>query len=115
MIDFDKEIYHNGQYCGMQFSDDQSQAMNLYLFEGLKPGGHLEAMLAHDYERALYNADTHSRKVFWATARWIRDSAPALCHGSYDAINFWCKSKAHRDAYKIECEKKLVWETLQDI
>ena len=112
MIDFNRDMYTDAKYVGMRWSDDQVQAMNRYLFDGLKPGGHLEAMLAHDYERALFNADIHSRTVIWATAMWIVDNAPPEAHGSYEAIEFWCKSSELREQYRDSCEKKQVWDAL---
>jgi hypothetical protein len=90
MIDFEYELRDLG-YRGMHFSDQTKDSINLYLFRGLMPGGHLEAQFAHDLERALYNADTHNRTVFWAIAMWIRNNAPDECQGSYDAVDAWCK------------------------
>lgn len=114
MIDFDKNIYSNLRYMGMELSKDVENSITLYLFEGLKPGGHLEAMFAYDYERALHNADTHSRQVFWATAMWVRECAPAEAQGSYEAITNWCKNEELRNAFRIKCEKKAMWDTLKD-
>ena len=114
VIDFDKEMSRTGMYVGMLFSEDQKTALTLFLFEGLKPGGHLEAMFAQDYHRAMYNADIHSRTVFWATARWISDNAPAACQGSYEAVDFWCKSPELRAKYRLECEQKAIWDALNE-
>jgi hypothetical protein len=114
MIDFDRVFYTEGKYVGMRWSEDQKGAMNRFLFDGLMPGGHMEAMLAHDYERALYNADTHSRTVFWATATWIRENAPELCQGSYSAVEFWCRNPELRERYRTECEKKYMWDRLTE-
>lgn len=114
MIDFDRVFYNEGKYVGMRWSEDQKGAMNRFLFDGLPPGGHMEAMLAHDYERALYNADIHSRSVFWATATWIRENAPELCQGSYRAVEFWCRSPEFRERYRKECEQKYMWDKLTE-
>jgi len=113
-IDYDQSMYHNGKYVGMRWSDDQKAAMDRYLFDGLMPGGHMEAMLARDYERALFNADTHSRTVFWATAMWVRENLPEAAQGSYDNIRAWCNNKELRKQFREECEKKMMWETLQE-
>jgi hypothetical protein len=76
------------------------------------PGGHLEAQFAHDLDRALYNADIHNRTVFWATAMWIREYAPAESQGSYQAVEAWCKNKQGQKDFYTYCERKYVWETL---
>ena len=113
-IDYDRSMYHDGRYVGMRWSDDQKEAMDRYLFNGLKPGGHMEAMLARDYERALFNADTHSRTVFWATAMWMRNNLPDAAQGSYEVIESWCKSPELREKFRIECEKKYMWDKLTE-
>lgn len=91
MIDFENEIYYKLSYVGMSLSEETKESMNNYLFRGFMPGGHLEAQLAHDLERALYNADVANRASYWAMAKWIRDSAPEGSHGNYEAVDAWCK------------------------
>lgn len=91
MFDFEQEVYYKLKYMGMRFSVQTNESLNNYFFKGLMPGGHLEAMLAHDLERALYNADTANRQSYWGLAMWIRECAPEGSHGSYGAIEDWCK------------------------
>ena len=114
-IDFDEEL-SDLRFMGMQFSEQTKESMNNYLFRGYMPGGHLEAQFAHDMERALYNADTHNRTVFWGIAMWIRDNAPAEAQGSYRAVEDWCSDamKPVREAFRLECEKKSMWKTLEE-
>lgn len=114
MIDFDREVFYNLKYMGMQFSRDSQESITNYLFHGLNPGGHLSAMFAYDYERALFNADIHNRQVFWATAMWIRECAPPQCQGSYEAVTAWCNDQAARDKYRVDCEKKAMWNALKE-
>ena len=113
-IDYDRSMYLEAKYVGMRWSDDQKAAMDRYLFDGLMPGGHMEAMLAHEYERALFNADTHSRTVFWATAMWIRENVPEAAQGSYANIRAWCKSPELREEFRVQCEKRYVWDKLRE-
>ena len=113
-IDYDRSMYGDGRYVGMRWSDDQKAAMDRYLFDGLLPGGHMEAMLAREYERALFNADTHSRTVFWATAMWIRENVPEAAQGSYANIKAWCKNSELRAEFREECEKKYMWDKLRE-
>ena len=113
-IDYNRSMYHDGRYVGMRWSDNQMEAMDRYLFDGLLPGGHMEAMLAREYERALFNADIHSRTVFWATAMWIRENVPEQAQGSYANIKAWCKSAELREQFRVECEKKYMWDKLKE-
>ena len=112
-IDFNEELA-DLRFKGMQFSEQTKASINNYLFRGFMPGGHLEAQFAHDLERALYNADTHNRTVFWGIAMWIRDHAPAESQGSYTNVNIWCTDDMApaREVFREYCEKKYVWETL---
>ena len=113
MIDFEHELRDLG-YRGMHFSEESGDSINNYLFRGLMPGGHLEAQFAHDMERALYNADTHNRTVFWATAMWIRNNAPEECQGSYATVKAWCADPDMRRPFVELHEKKKVWNTLNN-
>lgn len=74
-----------------RFSEDFKDSVEHYLINGLEPGGFTTAMLACDLERALYNADTHNRKVYWAIAMWIRERCPEGSWGSYEAVDAWCE------------------------
>ena len=100
---------------GMELSLDTQKAIEDYVLRGWAPGGHLEAMFAHDYERAFACADTANRQTIWALWRWIRDSAPPLCHGSYQAIGMWRDDvDGCRTDYVKRCEKDFVWSKLKE-
>jgi hypothetical protein len=103
----------DARFMEMQFSEDFKGSMERYLVHGMKPGGFGEAMLACDLERALYVADSHNRRVFWAIAMWVRERMPAGSWGSYEAVNAWCQDvDGHRTAFKQAYEKESVWLTL---
>jgi len=115
-LDFETEVYENLRYMGMRFSEQTTEALNRFLFDGLPPGGHLEAMFAYDFERALYNADSANKQTYWGLAMWIRECAPRECQGSYEAVQWWCSSDAReaRDSYYKECEQKYMWNELKN-
>lgn len=97
-----------------QFSEDFKESMVNYLIHGLGPGGFATAMLANDLERALYNADTHNRTVYWGIAIWIREELPDHAWGSYQAVEDWCRDQdGRRTAYMAELEKKYMWKILE--
>ncbi len=101
------------RFMMMQFSEDFKGSTERYLLNGYAPGGFATAMLACDMERALYNADVHNRKVFWAIAMWIRERAPAGSWGSYEAVDAWCRdTDGRRSRFKEQYDKESVWLTL---
>ena len=110
MIDWD---IRDLRWCYMQFSEDFKGSMERYLLNGFEPGGFATAMLAHDMERALHNADTHNRTVFWAIAMWIRERVPAEAQGSYQAVEDWCRDQdGRRSRFREAHDKNQVWLTL---
>ena len=60
MIDWRTKDLRN---MGMELSLDTQEAIENYLLRGWAPGGHLESMFAHDYERAFACADTANRQT----------------------------------------------------
>lgn len=101
---------------GMELSLDTQDAISNYLLRGYAPGGYVESMFAHDYERAFATADTANRQTIWVLWRWISESAPPLCHGSYKAIKMWREDLGgRRTTYRQELEKKAVWDKLRTI
>ena len=113
MIDFDGQVFENLKYMGMSIPDHTQQTLNHYLLYGFEPGGFVSAMLAQDYESALYRADTGNRQMFWAIAMWIREFAPEESQGSYAAVEAYCKDKEAQERFRLFCEKKYMWKTLE--
>jgi hypothetical protein len=104
---------NDSRYYWAEFSEDFKGSMERYLLNGYEPGGFTTAMLAHDMERALYNADTHNRTVFYAIAMWIRDRVPPKAQGSYEAVTAWCQDHdGRRTAFREQHDKERVWLTL---
>lgn len=99
--------FSGNPYSDFAFSQDFKESMERYLVHGLEPGGFATAMLAKDLERALYNADTYNRKIYWGIAMWIREQCPEGSWGSYEAVDNWCK-----DVNGIRT-KWVTWRTLE--
>lgn len=93
-LEIPEEFYERMRASGVPL--DVIKSLSYYFFHGLRPGGFLEAMLAYDYSRALYNADSTNAHYFYTIARWIRDFAPEGSHGSYDHVDTWVEDVAHR-------------------
>lgn len=109
----DWELDTSMEYAGMVFSDDFKGSIERYLEFGYEPGGFATAMLARDYERALYSADVHNRKAFWGIAMWINNRMPEGSWGSYEQVEAWCRdTDGRRTEFKTAWEKEKVWLTL---
>jgi hypothetical protein len=113
MIDFNNlELRH----MGMEVPGHTRDTITNYLLRGWAPGGFVESMIARDYERALYSADTANRQMFWCIAMWINESMPAESRGSYKAIEMWRDDLGgRRSAYRNEIEKQAVWKKLTEV
>jgi hypothetical protein len=113
MIDWQNKDLRN---IGMELSLETLQSIESYLLRGWAPGGYVESMLAHDYERAFACADTANRQTIWVLWRWLRDDAPPHCHGSYEAIDWWRDDVGgRRTNYVKEQEKKAIWQKLRTV
>ena len=113
MIDFND---YDLRYMGMEVPKHTQETITNYLLRGWAPGGFVESMVAKDYERALYCADTGNRQMFWAIAMWINEAMPAESRGSYKAIEMWRDDLGgRRTAYRNEIEKQAVWKKLQEV
>jgi hypothetical protein len=113
MIDWQNKDLRN---IGMELSSETLQSIESYLLCGWAPGGYVESMLAHDYERAFACADTANRQTIWVLWRWIGESAPRHCHGSYEAINMWRDDVGgRRTDYARKVEQEAIWRKLSTV
>jgi len=101
---------------GLELSLETQSSIESYLLRGWRPGGYVESMLAHDYERAFACADTANRQTIWALWRWLRDDAPALCHSSYQNVDMWCADVGgRRTDYARKVEQAAIWQKLKTV
>jgi hypothetical protein len=113
MIDWRNKDLRN---IGMELSLETQQSIESYLLRGWAPGGYLESMLAHDYERAFATADTANRQTIWVLQRWISESAPPQCHGSYEAVDRWRDDLGGcRTDYVRTLEQAAIWRKLSTV
>ena len=110
MIDWRTSDLRN---MGLELSLETQSSIENYLLHGWAPGGYVESMLAHDYERAFACADTANRQTIWVLWRWIREGAPELCHGSYKTVDMWRDDVGgRRSDYVKKVEQKAMWQKL---
>ena len=101
---------------GMELSLETQSSIENYLLRGWAPGGYVESMLAHDYERAFACADVANRQTIWVLWRWLRDDAPPLCHGSYQDIDLWRDDVGgRRTDYARKVEQAAIWRKLKTV
>ena len=101
---------------GMELSLETQSSIESYLLRGWAPGGYVESMLAHDYERAFACADVANRQTIWVLWRWLRDDAPPLCHGSYQDIDLWRDDVGgRRTDYARKVEQAAIWQKLSTV
>jgi hypothetical protein len=113
MIDWRTKDQRN---IGLELSLQTQQSIENYLLHGWAPGGYVEAMLAHDYARAFACADTANRQTIWVLWLWITTYSPALCHGSYKAIDMWRDDvDGRRTDYVRTVEQAAMWQKLSKI
>ena len=113
MIDWRTKDLRN---MGLELSLETQESIESYLLRGWAPGGFVEAMMAHDYERAFACADTANRQTIWVLWRWLRDYAPPWCHGSYEAIEMWGDDVGGcRSDYARTVEQAAMWRKLKTI
>jgi hypothetical protein len=113
MIDWQNKDLRN---IGMELCLETLQSIESYLLRGWAPGGYVESMFAHDYERAFACADTANRQTIWVLWRWLRDDAPPHCHGSYKAIDWWRDDVGgRRTDYVKGLEQKAIWQKLSTV
>lgn len=114
MIGFE-EAEFNLKYMGMEIPQHTRDTIENYLIRGWAPGGFVESMIARDYERALYCADTANRQMFWAIAMWINECTPVKSHGSYKAIEQWRDDLGGcRTEFVKEVEQDFIWKKLKE-
>lgn len=113
MIDFN--AYNPGN-MGMEIPKHTRDTITNYLIRGWAPGGFVEAMIAKDYERALYSADSVNRQALLAIAMWINDeSMPFQSRGSYQAIEMWRDDLGgRRSTWVKDMEKQEMWRLLKE-
>lgn len=66
-------------------------AVERYVNSGIPPGSFLEAVLANDLQGSVSRADGINKYHIPAWVDFVHWHLPAVCHGSYEAVNEWCK------------------------
>jgi len=65
------------------------RALDLYVNEGIRPGGFLYAVLTNDLFGAIGKADTANGAAIRDICLYIYNELPGDCWGSRDIVNKW--------------------------
>lgn len=60
-----------------------------YVMSGVPMGSFLTAIFANDFMEAAGRADDENRHALFGYARFLYNSVPSTCKGSYDAVAAW--------------------------
>jgi len=71
-------------------------AAQRYIEHGVNPGSFLTAVFANDLIQAVGRADEHNRRALFDICCFVYSEAPAMCHGSYTAVDTWVQHHAER-------------------
>ena len=89
------------------------EAIENYLLYGMRPGGFVEALLANDVHRAVFNGDQVNKHCIWQITYWLVTNAPAQARGSYEQIDNWCSDKdMHRSKWADHILKQATWNAI---
>jgi|GEM_PF-4803176 len=99
---------------GQSIPDHSQKALELYVVDGIKPGGFLEACLAGDMFRAVKTADTANAQRMWGIMDWVMNVMPPQAWGSYEHIEYWCEDPdGHRATFKKYVEEQIIMKKLK--
>lgn len=60
-----------------------------YVMYGIPMGSFLTAIFANDFMEAAGRADSENQRALLAYARFLYNSVPSQCKGSYAAVDQW--------------------------
>lgn len=65
------------------------ETIRLYVMRGVPMGSFCTAVFANDFMEAAGRADDENQRALFAYARFLYNSAPSPCKGSYEAVEAW--------------------------
>lgn len=109
-----KEIHGVFKIPTYTFNDYIIPSLELYLFEGITPGGNLTALLCGDLYMASMRADHFNKPLMADHAKWIYLNFPNGSFGNWDNFNNWCKNANNiRSTWAEKVKTEHMWEILQ--
>ncbi|MBW1812184.1 MAG: hypothetical protein JRJ39_00550 [Deltaproteobacteria bacterium] len=82
--------------------DYMGDGIDLYVNEGIKPGGFLQAVICNDLKEAFAKADDVNFHNIAAYADYFYNHTPAICWGSREKMEAWVKTHSERRKKDVE-------------
>lgn len=92
MIEYSCSLQGRAYYIPGRMMD----GIDLYVNEGVKPGGFLQAVICNDLKEAFGRADDENFHNIPAYINYFYNDAPAACWGSKEAMKAWVKAHTKR-------------------
>ena len=70
-------------------SSQDLEPLRRYVFDKIKPGGFLTAILTNDLKEAMGRADSTNRRRVFEYVEWLYNQAPHNCWGSPERVSEW--------------------------
>ena len=68
------------------------EAIDLYVTDGILPGGFLTSVITNDLKGAFSRADDNNRAALESIVRYIMWEVPSDCQGAVDKVLAWTES-----------------------
>ena len=96
-------------------SDQNEEALEQYILDGLPPGSFYGALMAGDLYTAAIKSDHWNKALLGPLSQWILHNAPKECYGSYEVVQEWLDdNNGIRTKFVETISKKQMWEKLND-
>jgi hypothetical protein len=96
------------------FNDYMIEALELYLFLGITPGGYTTALLSGNLYLASCRADHQNAPMMSKQAKWIYLAFPNGSFGNEDNFKNWCKDTNNIRSNWADTQKTAhMWKILQ--
>ena len=69
------------------------ECMLSYVNDGIPMGGFLTALFANDLSRTFSRSDEENFEIIPVYVSFIHNEVPSTCHGSYEIVKEWIRSK----------------------
>ncbi len=70
------------------------ESINLYVTDGVDPGGFVVSVLENDLKESFARADLDNRAAMFEIVNYCYNRIPSTCWGSPDRVDAWMVDKA---------------------
>jgi hypothetical protein len=81
--------------------EDTKREIDLYIYQGIQPGGFLEAVLSNDLAAALYAADEENATCLREILFYLNRHCPAAGRGTNSQVRAWVRGNGLAGRRKV--------------